>query len=75
MLNASLFEAGLVDELHLTICPMICGGNNAPSIAFGRGFPDLDQAIKMKVTSSKQIKGELFLTLHPRVQAHQVGQK
>ena len=37
-LNGALFRAGLVDELHLTICPKIFGGRNAPTIADGTGF-------------------------------------
>src|SRR5579862_2268917 len=30
-LNDALFRAGLVDELHLTICPIIFGGRQAPT--------------------------------------------
>ena len=43
-LNDALFRAGLVDELHLTICPKIFGGNAAPSIADGEGFHRLAEA-------------------------------
>ena len=38
-LNDALFRAGLVDELHLTICPKIFGGSKAPTIADGAGLP------------------------------------
>jgi riboflavin-specific deaminase-like protein len=37
-LNDALFRADLVDELHLTICPKIFGGRDAPAIADGKGF-------------------------------------
>ena len=36
-----LFRAGLVDELHLTICPKIFGGRRAPTIADGLGAKKL----------------------------------
>src|SRR6266436_9711230 len=31
--NAGLFEAGLVNEIHLTLCPVIFGGRTAPTLA------------------------------------------
>lgn len=60
-LNDALFRAGLVDELHLTICPKIFGGRTAPTIVDGRGFPDLAQAIRMKLKSSRRVGSEIFL--------------
>jgi len=59
-LNDALFRAGVVDEIHLTICPKIFGGRNAPTIADGQGFPRLANAAKFKMLSKKLIKGELF---------------
>ena len=43
-LNDALFRAGVVDELHLTVCPKIFGGRTAPTIADGRGPPNLAAA-------------------------------
>jgi riboflavin-specific deaminase-like protein len=65
-LNDALFRAGLVDEIHLTICPQIFGGHNAPTIAEGIGFPRLAAAEKFALTSIKRNKGELF-TVFSRV--------
>jgi riboflavin-specific deaminase-like protein len=48
-LNDALFRAGLVDELHLTICPKIFGGRNAPAIADGRGFRRLAKALPLQI--------------------------
>ena len=43
-LNDSLLRAGVVDEVNLTICPLILGGQDAPTIADGIGFGQLDDA-------------------------------
>ena len=34
-LNAALFAADFVDELHVTVCPLLMGGRTPPSIADG----------------------------------------
>jgi riboflavin-specific deaminase-like protein len=59
-LNDALFRAGLVDELHLTICPKIFGGRNAPTIADGRGFHRLVEALPLQIKSFKRIGNEIF---------------
>ena len=60
-LNDALFRAGLVDELHLTLCPRIFGGRTAPTIAGGRGFARLADAAQFKLVSSRRRGDELFL--------------
>ena len=60
-LNDALFRAGLVDELHLTLCPNIFGGRNAPTIADGAGIGRLAEALRLSLRSCKQIGDELFL--------------
>ena len=59
-LNAALFQAGLVDELHLTICPKIFGGREAPTIADGSGFRLLAKATPLQIKSFKRIGNEIF---------------
>jgi riboflavin biosynthesis pyrimidine reductase len=59
-LNAAMFQADLVDEIHLTICPMIFGGRNAPTIAEGQGLTRLAQAKQFKLKALRHSKGELF---------------
>ena len=59
-LNDALFRAGLVDELHLTICPKIFGGRAAPTVADGCGFSHLAAAERFWAKSVRQIGGELF---------------
>lgn len=61
-INAALFEAGLVDELHLTISPTtIFGGRNAPTLSDGNGIAHLADAAKFHIHSKRQIGDELFL--------------
>jgi riboflavin-specific deaminase-like protein len=37
--NEAFLRAGLVDEIYMTICPLIVGGRQAPSPVGGEGFP------------------------------------
>jgi 2,5-diamino-6-(ribosylamino)-4(3H)-pyrimidinone 5'-phosphate reductase len=60
-LDDALFRAGLVNELHLTICPKIFGGRKAPTIAEGDGVPKLANAAQLKLKSMKRIGDELFV--------------
>lgn len=61
-LNDALFRAGLVDELHLTVCPKIFGGRTAPTIADGIGFETLAAAAKLRLKSARHVGTEMFLT-------------
>lgn len=58
--HGGLIRAGLVDELHLTICPKIFGGSNAPTIAGEKGFSQLASAAQFKLKSAKCFESELF---------------
>ncbi|MBI3418336.1 MAG: dihydrofolate reductase family protein [Verrucomicrobia bacterium] len=60
-LNAAMLAADLVDEIHVTICPKIFGGRDAPTIADGEGFASLIAAARLKLESKKQIGAEMFL--------------
>jgi riboflavin-specific deaminase-like protein len=60
-LNDALFRAGIVDELHLTICPKIFGGQTAPTIADGLGAKVLAKAKMLELKSMKRHGKELFL--------------
>ena len=60
-LNSALFLADLVDEVHLTVCPKLFGGSQAPTIAEGVGFPRLADAAPFQLRSTRQIADEMFL--------------
>jgi riboflavin biosynthesis pyrimidine reductase len=55
-----VFRAGLVDELHLTICPKIFGGRRAPTIADGHGLRHLARAARFRLKSTRRNGNELF---------------
>lgn len=68
-LNDALFRAALVDELHLTVCPFVFGGRNAPTIADGLGFPRLAQAARFELSRLRKIGPELFAVFRASPQA------
>jgi riboflavin-specific deaminase-like protein len=59
-LNDALFRAGLVDEVHVTICPKIFGGRDAPTLADGLGFQELAKAATFRILAKKPQNAELF---------------
>jgi riboflavin biosynthesis pyrimidine reductase len=59
--NGALFKAGFVDELYLTICPVIFGGRDAPTLADGCGFEFLSDASQLALHRMKRVGDELFL--------------
>ncbi|MEG4941969.1 dihydrofolate reductase family protein [Microcoleus sp. F4-D5] len=59
-LVASVVAAGLVDELWLTVCPLILGGAGAPTPVEGEGFL-AHLAPKLELLAVKQVGQEVFL--------------
>jgi riboflavin-specific deaminase-like protein len=59
-INGGLFNAGVVNELYLTIAPVILGGRNAPTMADGAGFPKLADALPLKLKRQQRIGDELY---------------
>jgi riboflavin-specific deaminase-like protein len=59
-LHGALIRAGLVDELHLTLCPKIFGGRNTPTVADGKGSLHLSDATQFKLKSANRIGDEMF---------------
>lgn len=60
-LNGALFRAGLVNELHLTVCPKIFGGHDAPTIADGEDALKLADATGLRLKSVKRVVDEFFV--------------
>ncbi|HWA83808.1 MAG TPA: dihydrofolate reductase family protein [Fimbriimonadaceae bacterium] len=59
-LNAELFEAGLIDEIFLTIAPKIRLGENVPTIADGNALPR-ESIQNYSIVEEHRIGEELFL--------------
>lgn len=64
-LNAAMFAAGLVDELHLTLCPFVFGGRTAPHLADGPGAATLAAAAAFRLVAARGVGSERFLVLRP----------
>ena len=59
-LNEALIREGLVDELHITFCPLLLGGRRAPTLADGPGIPVLADAARFRLRSRRVMGPELF---------------
>jgi 2,5-diamino-6-(ribosylamino)-4(3H)-pyrimidinone 5'-phosphate reductase len=65
-LNTALLRQHLVDELYVTICPLIFGGRNAPTMADGIGVKSVDEATRLQIKSLKRVGQELYLVYRVR---------
>ena len=60
-INGGLFKAGVVDEIYLTLCPLVFGGRTAPTPVDGPGIQEVSQATKLRLKSCRRFGNELFL--------------
>jgi riboflavin-specific deaminase-like protein len=65
-INGGLFEAGVVDELYLTIAPLILGGRKAPTPADGNGIEKLADAQKLVLKKMERVGDELYTVFKVR---------
>lgn len=56
--NASFLEAGLVDQIFLTVVPIVIGGAEAPTWCEGAG---INPFARFRLERSRQVEGELYL--------------
>ncbi|MEO0375204.1 MAG: dihydrofolate reductase family protein [Cyanobacteria bacterium P01_A01_bin.17] len=57
---AALLKAGLIDEFHLTVCPLFLGGAGRPTPVGGPGFTEKD-APRLTLLKLQQVEQEIFL--------------
>jgi riboflavin biosynthesis pyrimidine reductase len=55
----SMLVAGLVDEIHATLCPMIFGGRKAPTLT-GIGGDFLPKSTPLRLVEMLPAEGECF---------------
>jgi riboflavin-specific deaminase-like protein len=60
-LNGGLLDAGLVDELDLTIAGVYFGGAGALTLFGGRGVASIRKAVRLKLVSMRRRGNEVFL--------------
>lgn len=58
--HEAIIRAGLLEEMHLTVCPAIFGGRTAPTIADGSGFGGLTAAKRLRLARMRRVGNELF---------------
>ena len=59
--NWSFFKNGLVDEIIVTLAPLILGGKDAISFVEGDGFSKISQDCCLKLKSIHRLKNELVI--------------
>jgi 2,5-diamino-6-(ribosylamino)-4(3H)-pyrimidinone 5'-phosphate reductase len=58
--HEAIIRAGLLDELHLTICPVVFGGRTGPTVADGPGFGSLAAAKRLRLAGMRRVGNELY---------------
>lgn len=62
-LNWSMISQGLVDEIRITISPIILGGSGAKSLVGGEGFEKISEALSLELVdvTTRKSTGETIL--------------
>jgi 5-amino-6-(5-phosphoribosylamino)uracil reductase len=65
-LNDAMFRANLVDEIFLTVAPLVYGGTRHSTMSDGKGFTSLPQAASFECTEYHCCDGEMFSTFRKK---------
>ncbi|HDI46983.1 MAG TPA: 2,5-diamino-6-(ribosylamino)-4(3H)-pyrimidinone 5'-phosphate reductase [Candidatus Methanomethylia archaeon] len=65
--NWEFLKEGLIDELQLTIAPIILGGERAPTLVDGEGFKGLEDCIRLELKSIETLRSSSEVILSFRV--------
>jgi riboflavin biosynthesis pyrimidine reductase len=58
-MNWGLLRAGLVDEIYVTVAPVLLGGRDAPTLLEGNGW-QMDLLRKLKLMEIRREGDELY---------------
>jgi len=61
VVNGGLLNAGVVDEIYQTVCPLVFGGRHAPTMADGRSVEAVSEATRLQLKKLERVRYELFL--------------
>ena len=64
-LLGSLFDARLIDEVHVFIAPKLAGGGEAPGPIAGRGVEAISAALALEDIAVREIAGDIYI--HGRI--------
>ena len=59
--NASALKSRIVDKVMFFVAPIIIGGRNTPGAVAGKGIENLDEALKVKKLTVRQIGPDFLL--------------
>jgi 2,5-diamino-6-(ribosylamino)-4(3H)-pyrimidinone 5'-phosphate reductase len=65
-LNWSMLANGLVDEIQVTVAPLILGGREATTLVEGPGITNIERAIKLDLTRFESAGHEIVLNYKVR---------
>jgi 2,5-diamino-6-(ribosylamino)-4(3H)-pyrimidinone 5'-phosphate reductase len=66
-LNWSMLRAGLVDEIRVTIGPILVGGERAVTLVEGPGIKKIDDAVKLSLVGTSMDRDEVTLRYKVRM--------
>jgi 2,5-diamino-6-(ribosylamino)-4(3H)-pyrimidinone 5'-phosphate reductase len=58
-LNWGMISAHLVDEIRITIAPVIVGGSDATSLVSGEGYLEVEDGVKLELLDITSFDGFL----------------
>jgi len=61
ILNWSMLTEGLVDYVHVTISPILIGGDRATTLVEGIGMPTINKSFQLRLLRVRRLRNEISL--------------
>lgn len=68
ILNWSMLRGGLVDDVHVTISPILIGGDEATTLVEGIGMSTINKSFRLRLLRVRRRENEI--TLEYKVNQH-----